>query len=64
MFLTFTENGWAWLNFLIDEVLSFAATHVLALEEVKVITSEEVKFVLHLPDLRLFNLGFGDWQRI
>lgn len=64
MSLTLAENCWAWFYFLVHEILPFAAVHVLALEEVKMIASKVVKFIFHLPDLRFFDLRFGDGQRI
>lgn len=52
------------LDLLVREVLQLAVAAVLALQEVEVVTREEVQLVLHLPDLRFFDFGLGDGQRV
>lgn len=63
MSLSFADDG-IWFDFLVHEVLLLAAGHVLVLDEVEVVAREEVELVLHLPDLGVFDLGFGDGQRV
>lgn len=61
--LAFTEHRTR-LDLLVHEILLLAATHVLILDEIKVIACKKVELILHLPNLRFLNLGFGDRQWI
>lgn len=61
--LTFAHHR-ARLDLLVHEILFLSVAHVLVPQEVEVVAREVVQLVLHLPDLRLLDLGLGDGQRI
>lgn len=63
MSLTFTKHRTR-LDLFVHEILFLAIADVLIFDEVEVVAREKVEFILHLPDLGLFYLGFSDGQGI